>query len=666
MTRTSIARWAPGAVFLLVPSALILPIAFRGGLLYGHDVVSVFHYSRIFIAESFRAGRLPLWNPHVMAGFPLLAAMQGAVFYPPTWLCVVLPAGLFWTLSAWAHLILAGLFAHRWLERGLGVGPWSALAGGFVYMMSGFIAGHLFAGHVNYVWAYPWIPAVLGGLERYLAAPGLKRGVLVAAPLAMLFLAGVPQFVFFTGLLVSVRLLHFVLVPGDGSRERLVQAGQAAAWLFLGLLSCAPQLFPTLELVAEMQRGSREGDGFLTDYSLEPAGLVDLLSSSIRHPRNGNYWWETCGYVGGASFLLALAAFFGKHPQRHGWAVIGIAAVLLALGPHLPFYAGFNALVPGAALFRGPGRYLLLFTVATAALTGLGFDALWNRGKPGLRIAAGVLAVVGGFQLAAFGDRYFRSQAPNLLWPPSFVETLRNRVGLEGRVASGFRMPVDAIGKCEAAGVDQIGGYEPMMLRRFAESINAARGAPFDSNLVILASVDHHAVIDLLGARVWLQPDLAIHDYRDSMPRAWVVNHAVVIESKEDRLLVMAAGGWDPRRTVILEKMPEEAPPVRTESSAGQAKVVSKAPGGYVIEAQNGADAYLVLSEAYYPGWRAEIDGRPAEVLPADHVIQAVRLPPGRHVVSFEYRSRFLAVGFAVAALAAGIPLALLVRRRRG
>jgi len=94
--------------------------------------------------------------------------------------------------------------------------------------------------------------------------------------------------------------------------------------------------------------------------------------------------------------------------------------------------------------------------------------------------------------------------------------------------------------------------------------------------------------------------------------------------------------------------------------------VVSRAPGEYVLDAENAADAYLVLSEAYYPGWRAEIDGKPAEVLPANHLIQAIRLPAGKHVVRFSYRSRFLGLGFGVAFLAAMVPVGIvLVRRRR-
>lgn len=657
-------RFGPLAVFVFVPSFLILPILFSGKMLYGHDVVSVFHYQRIVIAEAFREGRLPVWDPHVMAGFPLLAAVQGAVFYPPTWLCVVMSAGTFWTLSAWAHLILAGVFAHRWLERGLGVGPWAALAGAFVFMMSGYIVGHLYAGHVNYVWAYPWMAALLWRLERFLAGPALKRGVLLAVVLAMLFLAGVPQFVFFAGLLVLARGLHFILSEREGRKERAKVAGEGVAWLGLGLLLCAPQLCPTLELISQMQRGSSEDQEFLTQHSVAGKQLIDLV---IPRSRESRYWWETGAFIGGAALLLIVAAFARKHQQRSLWFGTALVAVLLAMGTRLPFYEGFVAVVPGASLFRAPGRYLLLFTLAATALVGLGFERLWSMPDLRFRLPAAVLAVGAAGQLTDFGSKCILPHEPRSQsvppWSPEKVSRVRELAGLERRIATGW--PPEA----QAAGLDHIGGYEPMLLRRYAEAMNAARGAPIEEHFVILYRVGRHRIIEMLGAnQIFLEVTDQVPDWgSEPMPRAWVVNNAVVLESRKERLEIMAKGLWDPRKSVILEQYPTEAPPVTTEGPAGRAKVVSRRPGEYLLEAENPADAYLVLSEAYYPGWSAEVDGKPAEVLPANHLIQAIRLPPGRHVVRFAYRSRFLGVGFAVAVLAALVPVAMvLVRRRRG
>ena len=654
---------------MLVSSVLILPILFSGKILYGYDVVSIFHYQRETISQAFREGRLPVWDPHVMAGFPLLAAVQGAVFYPPTWLCVFMSAGTFWMLSTWLHLILAGVFAHRWLERGLGLGVWSALAGGLVFMTSGSLWAHVMAGHVNYIWAYPWIAAGLWRLERFLAGPTLKRGVLLAVVLAMLFLAGVPQYVFFFGLLGAARLGQFVLASREGRKERAKVAGIAAAWLGGGLLLCAPQLFPTLELVGQAQRGGTEDEAFLMSYALKPGDLAELVIPPRMYYHE--YQWETVGYIGSATVLLVIAAFARRHSQRHFWIVVAVASVVLALGPFVPFYLGFVKVVPGAGLFRGPGRYLLLFTVAAVALAALGFESLWCRERLRFRIPAVVVTLAAAWQLVTFALGVMPAGDPALLhWPTATTESFRTRLGLEHRIATA---KADEIGMCQATGLDNVGGYEPMMLRRYAELMNVASGAPFDRTIVIQASVGPHPVVDMLGVAVWFHSDAKWNRNRifqenpGALPRAWVVNNAVVIESKEERLKVLGKGPWDPRKTVILETYPEAAPPVATEGSAGRAKVLSRVPGEYVLEAENGADAYLVLAEAYYPGWRAEVDGKPAEVLPANHLIQAIRLPPGKHVVRFSYRSRFLGLGLGVALLAAMVPVAIaLVRRRRG
>jgi hypothetical protein len=198
--------------------------------------------------------------------------------------------------------------------------------------------------------------------------------------------------------------------------------------------------------------------------------------------------------------------------------------------------------------------------------------------------------------------------------------------------------------------------------------MNVARGEPLDAYVAILAGAAPHPAIDLLAARVWFPggpraPDFA--DYPNAMPRSWVVNNAVVKEDRAERLRTIATERWDPRKTVILESYPEDTPPVPTEKPAGRSSILARSPGYYEIQVENDADAYLVLSEAYYPGWTAVVDGRPAEVLPANHLIQTIRLPAGKHLVRFQYHSRFLALGFAVAALAALVPVGLLVLRHR-
>jgi hypothetical protein len=319
--------------------------------------------------------------------------------------------------------------------------------------------------------------------------------------------------------------------------------------------------------------------------------------------------------------------------------------------------------------------------VGAVALASLGFDTLWEKGGRMSRGAAAVLAVAVAIQLAWLNTEYVKFMSwPQgySSWPIEWSRYLQQECGAEYRVASAGRSAtIIDVGRCFESGVDHVGGYDPMMLRRYAELINALRGAPLGANMPLLAAEAPHQAMDMLGARIWHYaserppaswPRWGKTDFYmnpAALPRAWLVNNAVVLESVDERLKTIAKGPWDPRRTVILEAYPNEVPPVPTEASAGMAQVLAKKPGYYEIEAQNGADAYLVLSEAYYPGWEAEVDGRPVEVLPANHLIQTIRLPAGKHRARFHYHSHLLGLGFAVAALAALVPVGLLVHRHR-
>ncbi|HET7295096.1 MAG TPA: YfhO family protein, partial [Vicinamibacteria bacterium] len=74
------------------------------------------------------------------------------------------------------------------------------------------------------------------------------------------------------------------------------------------------------------------------------------------------------------------------------------------------------------------------------------------------------------------------------------------------------------------------------------------------------------------------------------------------------------------------------------------------------VEAESSAGGYLVLVDAWDPGWRASVDGVPAPVRRANAGFRAVEVGQGRHVVEMHYRPASVPIGFAVscAALLAG------------
>jgi uncharacterized membrane protein YfhO len=85
------------------------------------------------------------------------------------------------------------------------------------------------------------------------------------------------------------------------------------------------------------------------------------------------------------------------------------------------------------------------------------------------------------------------------------------------------------------------------------------------------------------------------------------------------------------------------------------------------VAVRSDGDCLLVLGDPWYPQWRVEVDGRPAELLRVDHTFRGVRVPAGSHQVVFTYQDRALQAGLALSVLSVcGLAGLWGWRRRRG
>jgi prepilin-type N-terminal cleavage/methylation domain-containing protein len=95
-------------------------------------------------------------------------------------------------------------------------------------------------------------------------------------------------------------------------------------------------------------------------------------------------------------------------------------------------------------------------------------------------------------------------------------------------------------------------------------------------------------------------------------------------------------------------------------------RITSDGANDVVLEARLPAEGYVVLRDSFDPSWRAEVDGMPAEVARANGLYRAVKVPPGRHVIRFQYRPRDLAVGLTITGMTAlALVLSCVVSRSR-
>ncbi len=145
-----------------------------------------------------------------------------------------------------------------------------------------------------------------------------------------------------------------------------------------------------------------------------------------------------------------------------------------------------------------------------------------------------------------------------------------------------------------------------------------------------------------------------------SQPRAYVVGGTRIADGASG-LAALLDPDFEPSRQVLLpEGEARPAPPL----PVGEARIV---PGEYRpdrvrLEARLDAPGYLVLLDAFDPGWRARVDGEPAPLVRANTAFRAVALPPGAHRVELVYRPPLLILGLALSSAAAAACVGLLLR----
>jgi hypothetical protein len=153
---------------------------------------------------------------------------------------------------------------------------------------------------------------------------------------------------------------------------------------------------------------------------------------------------------------------------------------------------------------------------------------------------------------------------------------------------------------------------------------------------------------------------LRFYRSRDPLPRAYLVGR--VRPERGEILEALTDAGFDPRAEAYLAGIPAAAGEAGGE---GRVRIAEDLPERIVLEVSAGRPGWLVLTDNSYPGWVAEREGRRLQILRANYLFRAVKVPAGESRIVFRYRPLSLWMGAAgsLVALVAGIAWAL---RSRG
>ena len=315
-------------------------------MLPGDDLTQNFPL-RVLAGREIRGGHLPLYDPYIWSGAPLLAGWNAGAAYPLTFLFAVLPATAAWTANLIITWAVAGLGMFCFL-RALRLGSLPSLLGGLSFAFAGAMSAQV--SHFGLVAGMSWVPLALLSVFRLSETRSMSSRLrwtgALAATTGLVILAGEPRAVDDACVTVLIYAVWRVVRLGRAWRPAAVSIAAGAA---LGACLGAVQWLPGLAAVATSQRAAGSmalfDSGSLSAKWLLLMLVPDLLggSGSFGQPAFFASYnlTEVTDYVGilplvAAAVLLGRVRLRRRPPEWLVWHMIALVGVLLALGGRTP------------------------------------------------------------------------------------------------------------------------------------------------------------------------------------------------------------------------------------------------------------------------------------------------------------------------------------------
>jgi hypothetical protein len=354
----------------------------------GGDYTTMFVPWLQFIYDSLRQyGALPLWNPYLFSGVPFYANPQPMMFYPFTYLGLLMPITRAMALTLVIHVWLMGIGMYGWL-RSLGATHAGAFLAGVAFAFTGTFAVRVGAGHYGIALQLAWWPLSAWALHTAFGRHSWRWAILGGVPLALGLLSGHTA----TCLLLYVTMGVYALFEAavvcrqDGHWKAGARVlGLVAVAVLTSLALAAVQYLPFFNFSQLSVRASDPTLDFAARFSLPIGHLVTLLVPDFfGEPIRTGYWsvegyGEFTYYV---SILVFLVAMVGVQLIKSGprrllfFLALTVGAVILELGPDGVLFVLFYRFVPGIALTRAPGRAGMIYTFAVITAAGLVWSEL--------------------------------------------------------------------------------------------------------------------------------------------------------------------------------------------------------------------------------------------------------------------------------------------------
>lgn len=447
-------------------------------------------------------------------------------------------------------------------------------------------------------------------------------------------------------------------------------------------------------------------------HSLKPVSLIGLVIPGIDHDAYDSY-------VGGAALTLALlGVLLAWKDHRVRWlAGLALGGILFALGPNSVFHGVIYALVPLVDKARVPAAGSLIFLLGLAPLAAFGLDKLtlpesdfWSR-RAGW-VLSGIAAVLMLASLFFYAAKVTPAISDDRMVITALVALLLAALmaGLRSGGISSQAATVMAIGLIMFELGNSTDYWLPhvsdkahnLYLSKLAADYDVARylkgqgdfarftyddaAIPYnigdwygiESFNAYVASVPSNLwahevfsnrVQDVLGIRYYVGKTAARSDEREvfqgrdgikvfenpnAFPRVWAVHGTRKVAGEKQARELLAGAGFDARHTVF---MIGQDPPRLATCDGDDVSMSHHEPSLLTIHAQMQCRGMVILSDTWFPGWTATVDGKRAKIEKAYGMLRGLVVEAGSHTIEMHYRPLGVYIGAGLSLLACGIVL---------
>jgi hypothetical protein len=678
-----------------------------------------------FQASEWHQGRFPMWDPNSWTGQPLLGQGQPGAAYPLNWLMFWMPFNsqgwLRQDVLHWYYVLihfLAALTCYA-LARELGRSRGASIAAGCIFSLGGYVA---FTDWPQMLNGAVWAPLVF--LYIFRAARGervLASSLLSGFFLGLTWLAGHHQLPLFVSLAAAMLWIAVVVERRSLVRMAILTfliAGMTGAFQTLPMAEYGRRAVRWVGAEQPEGLGQNVAYELHKEHSLKPVSLIGLVVPGVEHGAYDSF----VGTVAMTLGLIGLMAFW-KDRRARWLGAMALGGILFALGPNSVFHGMIYAIVPLVDKARVPAAASIVFMLGLAPLAAFGLDSLCLTESHLITrragwILSGVAAVLVFASLFFYAARVTPAISDNRMVITAFVAILLAALlaasrsgGISTRAGT-----VAAIGLIlfELGNVTdywlpstadhthdsyllKLGAHADLAayikgqgeFARFTydekeipynigdwygiESFNAyAASVPSD---LWAQDVFSERVQDILGIRYHLGRTAAhpgqiqvfqghagvnIYESAKAFPRAWSVHQSRKLLGQQQAHDLLADEGFDARNEVFTVG---ENPP-RLASCTGDDVSLPRHEPNYVrIEAQMQCRGMVILTDTWFPGWGATVDGKTARIEKAYGLVRGVLVEQGNHTIEMRYRPWSVYFGAGLSLAAAGIVI-LGVRRR--